>query len=176
MEERIVMADPVGDPQGYQRELLALLGTDKPVEVLSGTPRAWRDRAAGLSDDRLTTRPQPTEWSVAELLGHVWDAEIAYSFRARLILAQDSPPLIGYDQDAWARLAKPPFADLLEAYVAIRTTNLALITQTPPELWDRLGIHEERGPTTFRLLNETLAGHDRAHLKQLDQTVTAINR
>ena len=46
MEERIVMADPVGDPQGYQRELLALLGTDKPVEVLSGTPRAWRDRSA----------------------------------------------------------------------------------------------------------------------------------
>ena len=26
MEERIIAADPVADPQGYRRELLALLG------------------------------------------------------------------------------------------------------------------------------------------------------
>ena len=37
MEERIVVADPVADPQGYQRELLALLGGQDPVAVLAAT-------------------------------------------------------------------------------------------------------------------------------------------
>jgi hypothetical protein len=33
MEERIVVADPVADPQGYQRELLALLAGCGNFEV-----------------------------------------------------------------------------------------------------------------------------------------------
>ena len=111
---------------------------------------------------------------MAELLGHLWDAEIAYGFRARAILAQDRPQLIGYDQDAWAALAKPPFEELLAAFVALRTANLALARGTPEARWDRLGVHEERGPTSFRLLTETIAGHDRAHLRQLDQTIAAV--
>ena len=174
MEERIVAADPVLDPQGYQRELLALLGTNDPLEVMAETPGTFAQRAAALPGEAVARRPAPREWSVAELLGHLWDAEIAYSFRARAILAQDQPPLIGYDQDAWARLARPPFSELLAAFTALRGANLALARGTGEALWDRLGIHEERGPTSFRLTTETIAGHDRAHLLQLDQTIAAV--
>jgi hypothetical protein len=46
MEERIVRADPVGDPLGYQRELLELLGGRDPVEVMAATPATIRERAA----------------------------------------------------------------------------------------------------------------------------------
>jgi hypothetical protein len=174
MEERIVAADPVLDPQGYQRELLALLGTNDPLEVMAETPGTFAQRAAALPGEAVARRPAPREWSVAELLGHLWDAEIAYSFRARAILAQDQPQLIGYDQDAWARLARPPFGELLAAFTALRSANLALARGTGKALWDRLGIHEERGPTSFRLTTETIAGHDRAHLLQLDQTIAAL--
>jgi hypothetical protein len=176
MAERIVVADPVADPQGYQRELLALLGGQDPVVVLAATPAAVRAQASGLSEDLLGRRPGPREWSVAELLGHLWDDEIVYSFRARMILAQETPPLVGTDQDAWATLARPPFATLLDAFTALRTVNLALIRHTPEALWDRLGIHEERGPTSFRLLTATTAGHDLAHLRQLEQTIGAVRR
>jgi DinB superfamily len=121
-------------------------------------------------------RPQPGEWSVTELLGHLWDAEIANAFRARAILAQEEPRLIGYDQDAWATLARPGFAALLDAFTALRGANLVLVRQTPAPLWERFGIHEERGRTSFRLLTETTAGHDRAHLLQLEQTITTVSR
>ena len=129
MEERIVAADPVGDPQSYQRELLALLGGRDPVAVLAATPRAVRERAGSLSHALLGRRPDPTEWSVAELL---------------------------------------------DAFTALRTANLALIRDTPEALWDRLGIHAERGPISFRLMTETMAGHDCAHLRQLQQTIVAV--
>jgi hypothetical protein len=174
MEERIVVADPVADPQGYQRELLALLGGEDPVVVLAGTPLAVRQRTAGLSEALLGRRPEPREWSIAELLGHLWDSELVYSFRARAILAQDTPKLMGYDQEAWAALPRPPFTELPDGFAALRTANLALIRQTPRAMWDRVGVHEERGPLTFRLLTETMAGHDRAHLKQLEQTAAAV--
>jgi hypothetical protein len=176
MEERIVRADPVGDPLGYQQELLELLGGQDPVEVMATTPATIRERTGGLSEARLGIRPRPEEWSVAELLGHLWDAEIANSFRARAILAQKEPRLIGYDQDAWATLARPGFGALLDAFTALRSANLVLVRQTPAPLWERFGIHEERGRTSFRLLTETTAGHDRAHLMQLDQTITAVSR
>lgn len=174
MEERIVVADPVKDPQGYQKELLALLGGEDPVAVLTSTPVTFREETSALSEEVLGRRPAPGEWSVAELLGHLWDAEIAVSFRGRAILAQDIPQLAGYDQDAWATLAKPRFAELLDAFTALRRANLALIAGTPEDRWDRYGIHEERGPTSFRLLAETTAGHDRAHLRQLEQTIAAV--
>jgi hypothetical protein len=176
MEERIVVADPVADPQGYQRELLALLDGQDPVAVLAATPRAVREQVVGLPEDLLGRRPAPKEWSVAELLGHLWDSEIAYSFRARAILAQHEPRLIGYDQDAWAALPRPVFAELLDAFAALRHANLALVRETPQAHWTRVGLHAERGPISFRLLTETMAGHDRAHLRQLAQTVTAVRR
>ena len=175
MEERIIAADPVADPEGYQRELLALLGTSDPVEVLAATPAAIQQRTRPLAAEALDRRPKAGEWSVAELVGHLWDAEIVYGFRAR-ILTRDRAPLIGYDQEAWARLARPPAAELHAAFVALRTANLVLIRGTPVAWWDRLGIHEERGPTSFRLATETIAGHDRAHLLQLDRTITALQR
>jgi len=174
MEERIIAADPVADPAGYQRELLALLGGDDAVAVLAATPDTFRERTADLPDPVLGRRPAPGEWSVAELLGHLWDSEIATSFRTRLILAQDRPQLVGYDQDAWATLAKPPFAALLDGFAALRAANLALVAGTPPERWERIGLHQERGPMSFRVLIETVAGHDRAHLRQLDQTIEAV--
>lgn len=174
MEERIVSADPVADPQGYQRELLALLGGSDPLTLLAATPPAVHELTGGLPSQMLDRRPAPDEWSVAELLGHFWDSEIAFSFRARLILAQDMPQLIGYDQDAWATLARPPFVELLNAFTALRGANLVLIEQTPQALWDRFGHHAERGPMSFRVLTETMAGHDRAHLRQLRNAVATL--
>jgi hypothetical protein len=141
---------------------------------MGATPATFEKRTADLVAGAVERRPAPREWSVAELLGHLWDAEIAYAFRARAILAQDQPPLIGYDQDAWATLPRPPFGELLAAFGALRAASLALARGTPEARWGRLGIHEERGPTSFRLLTETIAGHDRAHLRQLDQTIAAV--
>jgi hypothetical protein len=71
MEERIVVADPVADPEGYQRELLALLGGEDAVEVLEATIASVREFTAGVLGEVLGRRPEPAEWSAAEVLGHL---------------------------------------------------------------------------------------------------------
>src|SRR5207342_3114986 len=99
------------------------------------------------------------------------DADLTYSFRARAILTQEEPALAAYDQDAWAALPRPPFAELLDAFSSLRSVNLALIEGIGERDWERAGMHAERGRLSFRVLTETTAGHDIAHHKQLEQTI-----
>ncbi|MEA2433556.1 MAG: hypothetical protein QOG54_1013 [Actinomycetota bacterium] len=174
MEERIVKADPVLNPDEYKAELIAFLGGDDPAEVLEATPGTFRKAVEGLSAETLQQRPEPNEWSVEELLSHFWHAEVVASFRWRVVLAQDNPMLIGYDQDAWTDLPRPPFHDMLDAFEALRRANVSLMRGTDQSLWDRAGEHTERGPESFRDGVYMIAGHDRAHLKQLTQTIDAV--
>src|SRR5918996_506292 len=59
MEERIIAADPVADPQGYRRELLALLGDDDPAQVLAATLAELQERTSGLPGELVARRPEP---------------------------------------------------------------------------------------------------------------------
>jgi hypothetical protein len=174
MNERIVDADPADSPLAYQRELLLLLGDRDLLDVLAATPERIQELTVDLTDEQLDQRPDHGEWSVAEQLGHLWDDEIIYGFRARAILAQDEPYLIGTDQDRWNALPKPPLTVLLAAFSSFRAANLALLRWTPEAAWDRVGIHQERGRTSFRLLWQTVAGHDLAQLQQLQRTIRTI--
>jgi hypothetical protein len=42
------------------------------------------------------------EWSAAQVAAHMADAEMVYSVRLRMVLTDENPMLVGYDQDAWA--------------------------------------------------------------------------
>ena len=156
--------DPVSEPRAYQEYLLGLLGDDDPANVQAGTPMVVRSLVmeAGL---HLRERPEPSEWSVLECVGHMLDAEIVYSGRYRWILAHEGPPLIGYDQDLWVDRLRHNEDDpgmLLGTFEALRLANLDLWRTTRVEDRARVGMHAERGPESFDLSFRLIAGHDRS--------------
>jgi hypothetical protein len=168
--------NPVADPQGYQRHLLALLGDDDPARVQAGTADAFRALIEVAAAD-ASTNPTPTEWSVVQCLAHLTDAEIMVSGRYRLILAHDEPPLLGYDQDLWAdALHRPPEPpeELFAFFVPLRAANLALWKRTPEDRRRRVGLHTERGPESYDLTFRLAAGHDRFHLAQAERALEAV--
>ena len=117
----------------------------------------------------LRTRPEPSEWSVVELIGHIVDAELNSSVRYRSILAEDEPDLVPYDQDLWANRLHSTSDDvdeLLATFDALRAANLALWAATPAADRARVGNHLERGPESYELTFRLLAGHDRVHVAQ----------
>ena len=175
-EERIVEPDPVKEPEAYQKALLALVGDSDPEAILAATPERVSELTEELDLETLQKRPEPGEWSAEELLGHLFDAEVVYSFRWRFTLAEKDPKYPGYNQDEWIKLPKPSFPELLSAYASLRRANIWLIEETPTDLWDKDAIHEERGSEPFGMSLAVLAGHDIAHLKQLEQTVAAVTR
>lgn len=169
--------DPVTDPKAYQEHLLGLLGDDDPAEAQAGAVEAWRSLVSR-SGEWVDVRPEPTEWSVVECLGHALDAEIVTTARYRWILAHDEPPLIGYDQDLWVdRLHAGGHDDpeeLLGLLDPLRGANLALWVRSSEEDRARVGIHAERGRESFDLLFRMLAGHDRFHLAQAGRALEAV--
>ncbi len=168
--------DPVTAPQAYQQHLVALVGDDDSAVVQRATPARVRALLADAADEGAL-RPADGEWSVLECLAHMVDAELVASGRYRWILAHDEPELIGYDQDAWVdRLHAPVEAadELLASFSALRAANLALWERTTDVGRDRVGIHRERGPESYRLTFTLIAGHDRFHVDQAERALAAI--
>jgi DinB family protein len=174
MEERIVGPDPVTEPEAYQQALLDLLGDRDAQDVLATTAEEIADATSELELSVLQKRPEPNEWSAEEILGHIFDAEMVYAFRWRVTLAQDGVRYPGYDQDAWTRLPRPSFPELLSAFASLRRANVWLIEEVPSSEYQKVGNHEERGPESFEMAVRIVAGHDLAHLKQLHQTLAAV--
>lgn len=174
MEERIVGPDPVEDPEGYQQALLDLLGDEEALDVLASTPEKIEDLCAELDIAVLQKSPAPGEWSAEEVVAHILDAEIVYSFRWRMTLSQPGAHFPGYAQDLWIGLAHPSFPEMLAAFSSLRRLNVWLAEETPSTEWDKVGVHSERGPETFDLSLKVVAGHDLAHLRQLEQTLAAV--
>jgi hypothetical protein len=170
-------ADPVAQPDEYQRLLLRHLGGDDPAEVQAGTLAEAR-RLFAAADSELRTRPEPREWSVFECVAHIADAEIVYSGRYRWILAHDKPDLPGYDQDLWVGALHADGQtmpdDLFAIFEPLRAANIALWRRTPAELRSRYGMHSERGPESYELSFKLIAGHDRFHLDQARRTLERV--
>ena len=167
---------PAAQPSAYQTSLLDRLGDQDPAEVQARTPAEVR-RLAADAGPLLRERPEPGEWSVLELIGHIVDAELVVGGRYRWILAHDRPALMPYDQDLWADRLRHNEADpddLIAPFVAMRAANLALWRRMPVEERARYGIHEERGPESYELTFRLLAGHDLFHVEQAWQTLATV--
>ena len=175
MEERIVGPDPVEDPEGYQQALLDLLGDEEALDVLASTPEKIEDLCADLDIGVLQKEPEPGEWSAEGVLAHLLDAEIVYAFRNRMMLAQTGSHFPAYNQDLWIDLAHPSFPEMLSAFSSLRRLNVWLAEETPSSEWaSKGGVHSERGEMSYDLALKTVAGHDLAHLKQLEKTLAAV--
>jgi uncharacterized damage-inducible protein DinB len=169
--------DSAEDRSKYAPAILDLLGNRVPMDVLRGTPDLARSAIAGLTAGQLRTPEMAGKWSIAHVLRHLADSEVVWGWRMRLILAQDRPPLTGYDQDQWAdrlHYADADAGDSIDALRVLRRDNLKLIERATPEDMQRVGVHSERGEESAGYLMHLYAGHDLLHLSQIDRIKAAI--
>jgi uncharacterized damage-inducible protein DinB len=162
----------------YVAAILDLLGNEDPMTVLRATPAALRRAIDGLSPDALRRPEREGKWSIGQVLQHLADSDLVWGWRLRLVLAQDRPPLTGYDQDLWAsRLgygdADP--AEALETFSVLRRGNLRLLDRATPQDMKRVGVHAERGEETLEHHRRLYAGHDLMHLRQIARIREAIS-
>lgn len=164
--------------RSYVGALLELLGDRQPLAVLAATEAGLKQRVAGLAADRLTQPEAPGKWSVRHVLQHLADSEMVWSFRARMVLTQDRPPLAGYDQDAFAERLRYDLADAEEAlqeFGVLRRANLRLLGRASEEDLRRVAVHAERGEESLAHMMRLYAGHDLLHLRQIDRILTSAS-
>ena len=168
--------DPVAESGAYQQYLLGLLGDDDPAEAQETTAAELKKLAEEAGSD-IYRQPEPGEWSVGQVIAHLADAEVTMSSRYRLILAQDEPVLVGYDQDLWVERLhddQEPVAHSIELFATLRKVNLRLWRRSSEEQRARFGIHSERGPESFDLCFRMIAGHDRLHIGQIRRALEVV--
>ena len=166
-----------GQAAAYTNAILELLGSQDPVTVLRETPAALRRAIDGLDAPSWRLREKPGKWSIGHVLQHLADADLVWGWRMRLILAQDRPPITGYDQDAWAdrlHYDESDPAESLETFRVLRRSNLRLVERASPEELTRVGVHAERGEESLAHLRRLYAGHDLLHLRQIDRIRQAV--
>jgi hypothetical protein len=158
--------------QEYTQRLLSYGDGKDPLRLQQAAPVKLAALLKGKSGKQLTRRPAPDKWSVAEIVAHLADAELAIGWRLRQVLANNAIPIQAYDQDLWARTfnyARRDPRQSLANYRALREANLALLKSVPRKLWENYGVHAERGNESVNHIVKMVAGHDLNHLNQIQK-------
>ena len=179
--QRMTTADhsiPVDSPGEYAQGLLDRLGDRDLIATLAATPAALRTLFDGLDDDAIRRPEAPGKWSMIEVAHHLADSDMVVGVRIRMIVAQDRPPIVAYDQDCGSKdftIARPfsPTCSTSSLYCAMRT--YAWRGQLTAEDLERYGIHTERGGESVGYLLRLVAGHDIVHLNQLARIRRAVS-
>jgi len=158
-------------PQQYRERILRHLENESPEKIRATTAKRIERLMAGKSSARLAKRPAPGKWSVAEIVAHLADAELAMGYRIRAIAGAPGTQVLGFDQDAWAAsmyYAKRPVKKSLAAFRALRDSNIDLLKLLRPEQLEQFGMHSERGKESIATIARMMAGHDVNHLLQIE--------
>ncbi|MFQ3597654.1 MAG: DinB family protein [Chloroherpetonaceae bacterium] len=127
-----------------------------------------------LSGAKLRWKPNPKKWSIRETLMHLADSEVIAVARMNLIIASGATPptLVAYDQDKLAERAQYNSQDELLAlslFKALRKHQTAILKSLTDDVFEKFGMHEERGKVTLADLVAHSADHAETHLKHIER-------
>ncbi|MDQ6742160.1 MAG: DinB family protein [Candidatus Dormibacteraeota bacterium] len=149
----------------HRTELLSRyrLGAAALLETLARLPEEYMDRST-----------EADGWTPRMVAHHVADAELTGGARLRRLIAEDSPRIQSYDQDAYAQRLhyERPLSGSLALIAAITESNAELLESLSEEEWARAGVHEERGAYTAETWLTVYAGHCQAHAEQVARVLS----
>ncbi len=131
-------------------------------------PAKLREVCSGLSEGLLNRRVGPGEWSIMENAVHLLDSDLASTHRMRRIVAEESPLLVSYDENAFiARLPSGlcDLAEVLDLFESNRRFTARWLRTLPADAFARTGIHTQRGKVTLLEIVEIYANHVDHHLR-----------
>ena len=158
-------------PQEYTKRIRGYINGKDPLKIQKSTAKKLQKLIKPLSKKQMKKRPGPGQWSIAEILAHLADAELVGGWRMRLILGSNGVSIQPFDQDVWAETlgyAKRDPKASLETFRVLREANVAMLKALPKDLWENYGMHQERGKETIAHIVRMFAGHDLNHLAQVE--------
>jgi hypothetical protein len=151
------------------------LGNRDTVEVIAATPAQLKRLFETLGPVGMKESLAPGKWSARQILCHLADCELVFSFRLRQTLAEDRHVIQPFDQDKWAdTYGAYEAAEALALFAAARQWNVKLVRAASPAMLAKPVNHPERGEMTFKTIVETMAGHDLNHLQQLETIAARV--
>ncbi|MDX9856315.1 MAG: DinB family protein [candidate division Zixibacteria bacterium] len=160
------------DAQAYMSAVDALVGDRDPLEILDRVYETLSSFFSGVAPARLMTPEREGKWSMRDVVDHMYDVELIYGYRTRMIVTSDAPQFLNMDQDAWVDqhwYRGVSLTELLSALDATRAINVAFLRSLTTDQKQRYGVHSKRGNETVAQLMVRWAGHDLLHYRQLER-------
>lgn len=139
------------------------------LQALSDQMSVTANLIAGLKKSDLDFAYADGKWTVAEVLLHIIDCERIFAYRALRMARNDTTPLPGFDENEYAPnsgAATRTAGSLMEEYLAVRRSTLALYQHFSPEMLSRSGTANGL-LFSVEMIGIVIAGHEHHHLKVL---------
>jgi uncharacterized damage-inducible protein DinB len=146
------------------------MSTSEAVERYAAGGSLLAYATAGLTRDQETARPGPGNWSIAELVGHLLDADLVCADRMKRVLAEKEPVLLAFDETAWvARLNSQhtPVEEAVNLFVANRHWMTRILRNSSESDFSRAGLHSQAGRQTLAHIVANMVTHLDHHLRFL---------
>lgn len=146
------------------------------IDYLQGST-LLRQAVAGMNREQLLARPVAGKWSSLEVVCHLGDFEPVYADRLKRVIAEEKPALLGADETRFAAALAYHERDLEEELRIIESTRsqMARILRTlSPAAWERIGVHNERGPLSVEQLVRGAINHVQHHVPFIHEKRKAL--
>ena len=157
------------------------LPIEKILAILKATPPCLEKITAGLAPTQLHTAPSLGEWSVNEVLAHLRACNDVWGdYYIMTILSQDNPTIKAMNPHTWIKntdYLEQEFQPSLRAFTKQRKKLLAILEPLPTKDWARTNTLIGAGKPLQQTLTshaDGLARHERAHLKQIERIINAL--
>lgn len=151
----------------YYARYIDLVSDGDILKTLESQAAATGSLLRPIEEERSLYRYAPGKWSIREVIGHVTDAERVFAYRALAFSRGDSCRLPSFDENAYVQTGgfdRVPMRELVDGFVAVRRSTLALLRAMPDEAWDYIGVASDNA-ISVRALAFVMAGHELHHIR-----------
>jgi DinB superfamily len=149
----------------YYEHYIALVPENDILKAMKSTPETNLAFLAGVPESQASVCHPPYTWTIKQVVGHLTDSERVFGYRALRFARDDSTPLPGFDENAYAKaihLDDVPLGDLLAEFASLRRSHVSFFEHLSDEAWQRRG-SANNAEVTVRALAYILIGHERHH-------------
>ena len=133
---------------------------------------------AGLSKEQLSWKAAQDQWSVNEVLSHLADHSIVFSFRVRKLISEQEVQLPAFQQDPWVLHSKANegnAGDYLDLFGAVVTFNHKLFQRLTDEDWQKSGTNVQGQSVSVEQAYQAFIQHVQTHLGQIERIKVALS-
>ena len=156
----------------YSEIYMKLLNNDGDIlEQLWQNFQTIKTYVYSLPEDSLYYRYKEDKWTIKEILVHLIDDERIFAYRALRYARNDETPVLGFDQDLYARQSEAnsrSLESIFEEYETVRKATISLFEFLPANSFLRGGEGIDADGSiinkrTVRALAYHIAGHELRH-------------
>lgn len=144
------------------------------IERYASGPHALRKAVDHASPGMLKWKPAIVDWSIHEVVIHCADSEMYAGIRIRLLAAEESPVIVGYNQEHWVRAFRyhtRPHELAFAVIESVRASTSELIASFGEADWSAVGTHTETGRYSSEDWLRTYSSHLHDHADQIRSNI-----